>query len=43
MDPSPILHLDDEATDQLFNWCEDNGINFVMDNDEEDYESEDAD
>lgn len=37
------LHLDDEATDQLFNWCEDNGINFVMDNDEEDYESEDAD
>ena len=37
------LHLDDEATDQLFNWCEDNGINFVMDNDEEDYESEDVD
>lgn len=37
------LHLDDEATDQLFNWCEDNGINFVMDNDEEDYESENAD
>ncbi len=37
------LHLDDEATDRLFNWCEDNGINFVMDNDEEDYESEDAD
>ena len=37
------LHLDDEAKDQLFNWCEDNGINFVMDNDEEDYESEDAD
>ncbi len=35
------LHLDDEATDQLFNWCEDNGINFVMDNDEEDYSVED--
>lgn len=37
------LHLDDEATDQLFNWCEDNGINFVMDNDDEDYDSDDSD
>ncbi len=37
------LHLDDEATDQLFNWCEDNGINFVMDNDDEEYDSDDSD
>lgn len=30
------LQLDDEATDQLFNWCEENNINFMMD--EQDYD-----
>lgn len=39
------LNLDDETTDQLFNWCEENNINFVIESDDEDdlNDSEDID
>lgn len=36
MDSISHLNLDDETTDELFNWCEENNINFVVDSD--DYE-----
>lgn len=36
MDSISNLHLNDEETDQLFNWCEENNINFMMD--DQDYE-----
>lgn len=34
------LNLDDEDTDDLFNWCEQNDINFVVDSDEYEFDDE---
>ena len=34
------LNLDDEDMDDLFNWCEQNDVNFVVDSDEYDFEDD---
>lgn len=34
MDSLSNLDLDDETTDDLFNWCEENGVNIAVDSDE---------
>ena len=41
MDSISHLNLDDETTDELFNWCEENNITFVVDSDDYELEEED--
>ena len=41
MDSISHLNLDDETTDELFNWCEENNITFVVDSDDYELEGED--
>lgn len=42
MDAISQLNLDDEATDDLFNWCEENNISFMVDSDDYDLDDEDS-
>ena len=41
MDSLSNLGLDDDTTDELFNWCEENGVNLVVDSDEYELEGDD--
>lgn len=41
MDSISHLNLDDETTDELFNWCEENNITFVVDSNDYELEGED--
>ena len=43
MDAISHLNLDDEVTDELFNWCEDNDVNFVVDSDEYEFDDDNDD
>lgn len=40
MDAITHLNLSDEETDNLFTWCEENNVNFVMDHDDYDLDEE---
>lgn len=42
MDAISQLNLDDEATDDLFNWCEENNISFMVDSDDYDLDDDDS-
>lgn len=42
MDAISQLNLDDEATDDLFNWCEENNISFMVDSDDYDQDDDDS-